>query len=1242
MPPHKSTPTPAFRPLLSADPSTWRNAAVGAYVVQAVPHTQSRLGLALLTEGCPSERDGPCPGVSMYASRGVRLDRDEALHAISEHYHHANWSICRFVDHGSPEYAADLIFEVDAHVHGAPLLVGDHHFYTPPVGIAVLVGRRILDHLTAALGVDSRYITTCVTRMGARVTVDWRAFGPRRLHQLLAVVRYIESQAFEEGELDRLAERLRRAMVIQARRQGRQLEQMLDVPIEYANVRASVAIDGAIYRASEVAVRSRSKAREYKGPMIRPPGTLHSASSHANMWIRVTPIPHDRFRPGFAAWLSRVSRSRRGHRVSEFPEPRLFAHPWPESRWRAADAEIEGARSAPRLEPATKLMDLLDGWDQLALRPQHREEVQAQAGRTMARRSGPSVANVTPEVVEAVVHAVAVGRVRARENCYQFPCPYCTGRGSKNTGALFHETGVFHCFSDNCEAREGLSLYAFASSFGFGHLIPFKPASSMLVKRALIRDLPAREIPLWSDLASVEREAFSDVSQARTWMAGRLEQLLTVDKSWTALVVAGPTGIGKTTTVLNVIRRLGIVIRGSAPRDESRQPFVELLRARAILGRRTGEGGNCRNEDIDVLAGRGLPARLACNSRCSSYRGCAYLAQFEGIEGVSLALNHAHLGLLEMKKLDNGSDVVVIDENPMMAAVENTDLDQVELDLMRVGVELSSPAWTNEPIEDVGLDEDVRVRPAGATPRIEALLSWLISMLTLDRMGEFEGDIAADLPLARCFVRDGRLATLLAGIEEADLDAHDAAVLSVAETYLADRRRRRPPKSALRELVDGLRELLWRAVANSGGPARIYATRGDRGWGLRISRRRDLLHGKTIILSSTLTPVQFVAAFGECPGLRVLEPRLEHRERRTLVADHQFGTRTLLGKKPNEVATREKLFTTARALVSRERDRTGLPVVVGGRAAVLNLFVEAIIGRRLPAQLRMPHSGQRNDRMAELRAITEPHGFLVAYAGGVSGSNEFCVLDRGIRRFCRSFILLGNIIPPLGEIEGELRGMLVDFPFSERIDTEFGPFARQVERAVDWRAGPRTVRIPGTELGEGDAATIKVAQNSMGFVDPFAADLLHHLYEGEAAQMIGRIRGSIPDPVDPTIHAQVWILAHLVIPDFEIDQTLNLSELRESLGLEGDAAGVRGPRRSNQPEVIAKRVKKSGRVPTLQWMARGIAQSIGYHPYGRQRGTVMEVEALWREAGLEWRDSDHWATVEAATEALEARAVRNK
>lgn len=1232
------------RSLLADDPITWTNGAVEAYVVQAVPHIQTLHGQSLLREtNC--KRDEPCPGTSQHAIEGVRLDRDEALHAVARHYSHANWSICRFLHHASPQYAVDLIFEIDAHVHGAPApFFPDSDYYAPSIGTAVFVGRLIFEYLVHVLSVDPAYITTCVTRMGARVTVDWRAFGPRRLHQVLAVVRHVECQLFPEGFLEKLSARLTGAMSTQVRRCQRRLEAVLERPLEdLPPFKCSVTIDGGIYRASETASRSSATAGDFRGPFIRPPGTLHSASSDVAMWFRVTPVPHDRFLPRNARWLSRVSRSGTRSDLAAFKEPALFTVPWPETRWRSGDAKIEGDGSRPRLAPADKLIELFDRWETLDVPEAARSEIAAQQRRTGSRGAATAATvEITREIVDAVVAAAMLKKVRSRRGKYTFECPYCAARGSKNNATIFHETGVFNCFSDKCEGSK--SLYEFAKDRGISQLVPFKRSSSSLVRRVLRRDLPVHQVPTWEDIATVERTIFGDVHQARQGMKVSLQRLLD-HRDWQILIVRGPTGVGKTTTVLETLSEVGAIVRGAVPRDESRQPFIDALGAKPIDGRRTGENGNCRNPKVDVIKDLGLPFHLVCGKSCPHFAGCEYLGQFDDVGDVSLVLNHQHLPMLNMARFQNGGAYLVVDESPILAALGGAEVSQKDVGRFRVGVETTSPAW-EEGADDVSLSDDLHVsRRVGVTPALDRLIAWLEEALTLESMSTFDGDLAADLSLAKHWTSDGRLVELLAEIDDSDLEAHEAEVLASAKAHLGDPSKPRPPKNVMRQLVDGLRTLCASAAVELSRPLSIYAVRGDRAWSVRLSHRRELLHNaarygsdvaphRTIILSSTITPTQFLAAFGDRAGVHVLEPVVESRERRVLVADHQFGTRGLLGSKPKHVAARRKLFETATALIKRERARTGLPVIVGGRASVLNSFLDSLLGKRLPDRLRMPFSTERSQRMEELRALTLPHGVLCAYAGGVSGSNAFCVEEGAVKRFSRSFVMLGGIIPPLGQVEANMRGLLAGFPFEERVAADGFEFVLPVtDRSVDWGVVPRTVPIPGTECGEGEAVTVQVAQNAIGFADPYASELLHHSYEGEAAQMIGRMRGSIPDPVDPTITPTVWILAHLVIPGMEMDEVMSLADLREDLGLEGDPKKPRGPKRTSRPEILNNRVRNKGRFATIEWLIKGLGSTKERYGDGTMsplQGLVVHVQGVWQEAGLEWTEREQEAAIAAA------------
>jgi hypothetical protein len=125
---------------------------------------------------------------------GAFLDRAGALHAVHRHYEFANWSLCRFRSAAKVEYATDLSFDLDAHgkIEG-PV---EFAYYVPYIAASAEVGREILTYLRDVLKLDARYVTTSVGRMGTRLTIDWRAFGPRRLHEIATIIAVIEVRVF--------------------------------------------------------------------------------------------------------------------------------------------------------------------------------------------------------------------------------------------------------------------------------------------------------------------------------------------------------------------------------------------------------------------------------------------------------------------------------------------------------------------------------------------------------------------------------------------------------------------------------------------------------------------------------------------------------------------------------------------------------------------------------------------------------------------------------------------------------------------------------------------------------------------------------------------------------------------------------------------------------------------------------------------------------------------------------------
>lgn len=195
--------------LVESDPRGWKNDRYGCYVVQARSrddvafeyegvvsldekleafrnddctlmiqrHRDEKLRLKALGRSTCDIQIATCPGDNKQARSWACLARKDALHAIYGHYLYPNLSLHRFRSYARGAYAVDLAFEVD--VHGAVEPFQPMEVYEPYIAAAVGIGRRVYDFLTRDLGVPAGYITTSITRMGVRVTVNWRAFGLR-------------------------------------------------------------------------------------------------------------------------------------------------------------------------------------------------------------------------------------------------------------------------------------------------------------------------------------------------------------------------------------------------------------------------------------------------------------------------------------------------------------------------------------------------------------------------------------------------------------------------------------------------------------------------------------------------------------------------------------------------------------------------------------------------------------------------------------------------------------------------------------------------------------------------------------------------------------------------------------------------------------------------------------------------------------------------------------------------------
>jgi hypothetical protein len=239
---------------------------------------------------------------------------------------------------------------------------------------------------------------------------------------------------------------------------------------------------------------------------------------------------------------------------------------------------------------------------------------------------------------------------------------------------------------------------------------------------------------------------------------------------------------------------------------------------------------------------------------------------------------------------------------------------------------------------------------------------------------------------------------------------------------------------------------------------------------------------------------------------------------------------------------------------------------------------------------------ERADKYAALKALTIPLGFIAGYAGGVAGSNDFAIDDGGKRRFVRSLIVLGNIIPNLAEVARDHRGL----------------FAHVRDQPVDWTVTSHTVAFEGTERD----GHVQVAKNVIGYRDPAANALLFGIYQGELLQIVGRMRGQLVDPVDPSIVPTVHLIAGVAIPGWPVDEVITLDDLRSRLGLTVNERNARGRKSDvSLEEQVRRRWKKHGPVATMQWLVKA------YFRLMKNDGAVTAARLTIQGAGLEWRNT---------------------
>jgi len=1185
---------------------------------------------------------------------GVYLDRIEALHAIRQHYIYANWSLCRFTSHLHGDYAADLVFEIDAHVKGLPNWQLDHEFYTPIVRAAVTVGARVLAYLLTTLKIDPRYITPCVTRMGSRVTVDWRAFGPRRLWTLLAVVRGIEAQVFEAGELDALGLKLHGEILAQVERLGCSLADDFG-KADPAKITAKVNVDGSIYARSDLPRMDREHGgNRFKGPFIRPVGSLHSGSSTLNMFCRTTPVPHDNFTADKADWLSRVSRAAsfvpaHGPSIHDHADPSLFYDlwKWPEARDPRGDRLIE-SNPCP-CQPLVELFDRVDD-----LQDELSDDVQDEISSVRRKALGSGLkplgdvdAEVTPADAEKIIASLREAQYQKGDRVRAI-CPVCNKTPKSLT--VYRRDGHAYCF----RCHRGLSLADLAGKLGLERLVRWKRQSSSPIQRVPVESLPPEHaVTRWGERTIVITPEFETLQEARDDQRRVLDHYLTNRQSWDLLILRGPTGLGKTTMAVDALGRHGLVSRGLFARSESRAPYLKVLQpSRAIDGRRPD---NCESYDrIDQARDRLIPEWTVCGA-CEHRQGCPYLAQFEDLEGVHLGLLHAHAPHLHRRLFDNGAEITLIDENPWERSMELIDLDARELDLFRCEPDVVADEATGT----IGLDDPlVWKAPTKAVGRlVDALLTLLRSDAVLSvqdaassrseaaKHGEWTTNgCVADRDLARLlFGSRSDLAQAVQDIREADYEAVEANSAWLASL---EGRSRKPPKRILRALCEFLQAAWVCHVTDRARtlPLVIYRQDDSTSWSLRLTRRRTIETGQTILLSSTIRPEQVRLAFGD-RRVVVYAPTVRQRERRIIVADKSYSLTNLLGRSKHEPRTR--LFETVKKLVESEYARTGLPVAVIGRSKLINLWNKFMLGDKAKP-FAMPWGPATREEQAEaLRGITIPLGYISGYAGGVAGSNAFAVeIDDAVRvsgqrggepRFVRALVILGNLIPPLGQLASELRGVYsgeeelypVDFP-------GFGTMWAARDVVVDWTPTYRTVPLQVPDVG-----TVIAAKNVLGFVDPRANELLHASYEAEFIQIAGRMRGSIPDPIDPTVEPKLWVFAGVALgAEFVFDEVLGLEDVRERLGLpvlERDAENVKprhrpaGTSKRSVEQQIFQRWKKTGPKATLTWLTTELRRK---GTAWAQTGSLLlqEARALVEKSGIGWRPSYEEHCIDAIRE----------
>ena len=1267
--------------LMESDPRAWRNDRYPAYVVQARARDECAFeyeGIVSLEEKLEAFQPGDCrfmlqrrqeeierlktfgqypcdvqitncPGTGKQARYWSCLARKDALHAIYGHYVYPNLSLHRFRSHARGAYAIDLVFEVD--VHGVVGPFQSLHVYEPFIAAAVGIGRRIYDFLTRDLCVPAGYVTTSVTRMGARVAVDWRAFGSRRNWEVVALVRWIEAQVFAPDEFAKLG----------------------------SDLNANASIDTGIYGTSDAPRIDRAGTNLYKGGWLRPLGAMHTKSCNALGWFRTTPVEHDRFRVEEAEWLTHVSRSK-------YCEPNKWAEPdllkpsnfgrWPEARFPAADKLIEGV-----LPAAHELVRLFNDEATIAsLPPKERATVERMRQRSTGTRTSSSVSigQIDRDVVAKILEHLGITWDDQGDHG-RFNCPRANCKSTDKKASLFYETGVFHCFRC-CRPETGgaLSLQAFAAEMGCSHLIPWSKANSKPVAWVPAADAPVDAADTWPTFAIRNEISATSLAEGRRLQEGQIHDFLSSDTE-RILILGSGTGIGKTTAAAKVIGERQLRCRAFAARDDVKAQLAELLPgARVINGRRQGD--NCTNpaleESVSLLEPIAATLCTYCRDRSTCESG-GYLSQFKKPYECHFIIHHNIGATDDMAVFDNEADVNLVDEDPMPSIIQHVDLGPDQLARMLVRIEVSIPerdrraqrqaieflaseypelrdSYLDEE-DSVGLGDDADVRRVESTYAIGNLVRSLIKSIGSDSVierapsGAKQGYLR-DLALGRYLFTEHwlyeawGLAASVGSIDEVDLAAYKAGRNALLELSREEAHpsgvapgtaagaphraplewyKRRPPH-VFYELLDALRGLLADYELGRARTSPLQLIKDDRGdWIYRLTIKRPFLSrsAKIIQTSATMTVERLRLTYGQ-PSVgtewRYVRVQVPDPLKVTCVADHSYAKGSLMN--PKQEPFRLRLFETVKKLIESEYQRTRLPVAVVGPSKVVNAFLEQALDK-IPSKLQMPWSGDRRLKFEELAELTKPLGFVSGYAYGTSGLNIFGETQNGTFRFVRSLIIMGNPIPNLGDVAATHHGLYSDQYDLVPVRAEGIEFCEEVPAVVDWSIVQRDVPFCGIQR----KGQVLVRRNVIGFADERANSILRGLYEAELIQMLGRMRSVIPDPVDPTIEPRAFVIAGTPLPGIPTHDVIGLEGLRKSLGLEYKAASKRGRkpkedwgervrdlfdkrRKREAVKLIVEHLKANGEAASLESIKSTI-ESLGIKWTNKEKSTCLGISA---------------------------------